>query len=130
DASGNAWFGVSVSNSIAIPTGTPPSIVELNSSGSAVLASAVRAGMGNVAALVLDASSNVYIAGSYSSQSTAFPATPGAFQTAPQPIVPTLPYQAPSGGGMDAFVAKWDSSLTRLLAATLIGGEQADSATS
>ena len=130
DAGGNAWIGAAVSNTIAVPTGTPPTIVELNSAGSAVLASAVRPGMGDVAALAFDANSNVYIAGSYSSQSTAFAATPGAFQTAPQPVVPTLPGQTPPGGGQDAFVAKWDSGLTHLLAATLLGGEQQDVATS
>ena len=130
DADGNAWIGAAVSNPIAVPTGTPPAIVELNSTGSAVLASAVRAGMGNVTALAFDADSNIFIAGSYGSQSTAFPATPGAFQTAAQPIVPTLPGQTPSGGGEDAFVAKWDSSLTHLLGATLLGGEQQDVATS
>jgi uncharacterized protein (TIGR03437 family) len=130
DAMGNAWIGVTTGNTIAPPTGTPPAIVKLNSTGSAVLASAVMAGMSVVSALAFDANSNVYIAGSWSSQSTPFPATPGAFQTVPQPVVPMLPYQTQSGGGMDAFVAKWDSSLTHQLAATLLGGEQSDFATS
>jgi uncharacterized protein (TIGR03437 family) len=130
DAAGNAWIGVAVNSSIATSPGTPPAVVELNPAGSAVVASAVQAGLGNVAALAFDADSSVYIAGSYTPQIEGFPATPGAFQSAPQPATPVLPYQAPSGGGMDAFVAKWDSSLTHLLAATLLGGELPDTATS
>src|SRR6185295_20180498 len=77
-----------------------------------------------------DADSNVYTTGWYPQQNQAFPATPGAFQTTPLPAAPSLPYQSGAGGGMDAFVAKWDSSLTKLLAATLIGGELPDTATS
>ncbi len=129
DAAGNAWIGAALNPNI-VPTGIGASVVKLNSTGSAVLASAVQAGLGNVAALALDASSNVYVAGSYSPQAAKFPATPGAFQAVPLPAIPALTYQAPSGGGLDAFVAKWDSSLTHLLAATLLGGELPDTATS
>jgi uncharacterized protein (TIGR03437 family) len=129
DAAGNAWIGVSLNPNI-VPTGIGASVVELNPTGSAVIASAVQAGLDSVLALALDANSNVYVAGAYSGGSAKFPATPGAFQSAPQPAVPSLNYQSPSGGGMDAFVAKWDSSLTHLLAATLLGGESLDSATS
>jgi hypothetical protein len=130
DAAGNAWIGIAINSSIAPSVGISPSVVELNSTGSAVVASAVQAGLGSVAALALDANANVYIAGSYTPQTASFPATPGAFQSAPQPAVPALPYQAGSGGGMDVFVAKWDGSLTHLLAATLLGGELPDAATS
>jgi uncharacterized protein (TIGR03437 family) len=129
DAAGNAWIGAALNPNI-VPTGPGASVVKLNATGSAVLASAVQAGLGSVAALALDASSNVYVAGSYTSQAAKFPSTPGAFQPAPQPAVPPLTYQAPSGGGGDAFVAKWDSSLTHLLAATLLGGELPDAAAS
>uniref|UniRef100_Q01W23 IPT/TIG domain-containing protein n=1 Tax=Solibacter usitatus (strain Ellin6076) TaxID=234267 RepID=Q01W23_SOLUE len=128
DAAGNVWIGAALNPGI-VPTGIGASVVKLNSTGSAVLASAVQAGLGNVAALALDASSNVYVAGS-TSQAAKFPATPGAFQSFPLPAIPALIYQAPSGGGLDAFVAKWDSSLTHLLAATLLGGELPDTATS
>jgi uncharacterized protein (TIGR03437 family) len=130
DAAGNAWMGVAVNSTIAPSAGTAPAVVELNPSGSAVVASAVQAGLGNTAAIAFDGDSNVYVAGSYTPQISGFPATPGAFQSAPQPAVPALPYQSPSGGGTDVFVAKWDSGLTHLLAATLLGGEQADTATS
>jgi uncharacterized protein (TIGR03437 family) len=129
DAAGNTWIGAALTPNI-VPTGPGASVVKLNSTGSAVLASAVQSGLGTVAALALDGSSNVYVAGSYNPQAVKFPATPGAFQPAPQPVIPTLTYQAPSGGGLDAFVAKWDSSLTHLLAATLLGGELPDTATS
>ena len=129
DAAGNAWIGAAVNPGIA-PTGVSPSVVELNPTGSAVLASAVQAGLDSVAALALDADSNVFVAGSYTPRSAGFPATPGAFQPAPQPAIPALPYGTVSGGGLDAFVAKWDSSLTHLLAATLLGGELPDTATS
>ncbi|MEP6963289.1 MAG: hypothetical protein ABI995_14505, partial [Acidobacteriota bacterium] len=89
----------------------------------------VQAGLDSVAALALDAAGNVYAAGSYRG-SPAFPATAGAFQSAPQPVVPALGSQSPSGGGLDVFVAKWDRSLTHLLAATLLGGESTDAPTS
>ncbi len=129
DAAGNAWIGAS-NNSGIVPTGgRAAGVVKLNPTGSAVLASAVQPGLDAVAALALDANGNVYVAGSYS-YAAAFPATPGAFQPAPAPAIPTLPYETPSGGGSDAFVAKWDSTLTHLLAATLLGGEQPDAAAS
>ena len=130
DATGNAWLGVPTGSGIAPGTGVSPSVVELNSSGSGLIASAVQAGLGSVAALALDAASNVYIAGSYTPQNVSFPATSGAFQSAPQPVAPTLGSQGGSGGGTEAFVAKWDSGLTHLLAATLLGGELPDVATS
>jgi uncharacterized protein (TIGR03437 family) len=128
DAAGNAWIGAPSNPSIS--PGPRASVVELNPTGSAVVASAFQPGLGSVAALALDANSNVYVAGSYTPQAAKFPATPGAFQPAPQPAIPALQYQPASGGGMDAFVAKWDSSLTHLLAATLLGGELPDTATS
>ncbi len=128
DAAGNAWIGVAAKPGL-VP-GASASVVELNPAGSAVVASAVQVGLGSVAALALDANSNVYIAGSYRPQAVSFPATPDAFQPAPQPAIPALSYQASSGGGLDAFVAKWDRSLTHLLAATLLGGELPDTATS
>ena len=128
DATGNAWIGAP-SNPSIVP-GTRAIVAELNPTGSVLMASAAQAGLGSVAALALDASSNVYVAGSYTPQNVSFPATPGAFQPARQPAVPALPDQSPSGGGLDAFVAKWDSSLTHLLAATLLGGELPDAATS
>ena len=129
DSAGNAWIGAANNPGITPTGGRAASVVKLNPKGSAVLASAVQAGLGAVAALALDANGNAYVAGSYS-PSASFSATPGAFQTAPAPAIPTLEYESPSGGGSDAFVAKWDSTLTHLLAATLLGGEQPDAAAS
>lgn len=128
DASGNAWIGAP--NNPSVAPGPRASVVKLNPTGSAVLASVAQAGLGSVAALALDASSNVYVAGFRSPQAVNFPSTPGAFQAAPQPAAPALPDQPTPGGGLDAFVAKFDSSLTRLLAATLLGGELPDTASS
>ena len=126
DAAGNAWIGVGINPNI-VPTGPSATVVELNPTGTALVASVSEPALG-VAAIALDSSSNVYVAGSF--PGGAFPATPGAFQSAPQPAIPSLTYEPSAGGGSDAFVAKFDSSLTHLLAATLLGGELADAATS
>ena len=45
DRAGNAWLGVAVNSTIAVPSGIPPVVVELNPAGSAVVASAVQAGL-------------------------------------------------------------------------------------
>jgi uncharacterized protein (TIGR03437 family) len=127
DAAGNTWIGVGTNPNI-VPTGPSATVVELNPTGSALVASISEPALG-VAAIALDSSSDVYVAGSYTG-GEAFPATPGAFQSAPQPAIPSLTYEPVAGGGSDAFVAKFDSSLTHLLAATLLGGELADAATS
>ena len=67
---------------------------------------------GDVAyAVVLDSSNNIYIASV--SNSTNFPTTTGA-------------YQGISGGGYDAVVSKFNSSLTSLLASTYLGGSGND----
>ncbi|MFH1999805.1 MAG: SBBP repeat-containing protein, partial [Planctomycetota bacterium] len=62
--------------------------------------------------LALDADGNVFVAGSTSSID--FPVTPGAFDT------------LYNGGATDAFVAKLDSDLRSLLAATYLGGAGQD----
>jgi hypothetical protein len=120
DSSGNVWFG------------GRGNVVGLNAGGSRLIASTMQAGI-SIAALALDSNSNVCATGSASSiypdSSTpafVFPATLGAVQPAPQPATPFLPGQMPPGGISDAFVVEWDSSLSRILAATLLGGELAD----
>jgi uncharacterized protein (TIGR03437 family) len=112
DASGNTWLA------------SRGNVVELNATGSTLLASTLEPHI-DIAALALDSNSNVYAAGS---ASAGFLATPGAFQPAPQPAVPTLPGEI-SGGGGDAFAIKWDGHLAKL-AATLVGGELSDAARS
>jgi uncharacterized protein (TIGR03437 family) len=96
----------------------------LNAAGSALLGSNVQSGFA-IAALALDATSNLYATG-VSNGDFPLPSTPGAFQPTPQPAVPSLPGQGLPGGGSDAFVMKWDSRLTQVLAATLLGGESTD----
>ena len=112
DAHGNVYFG------------GRGNIGELNAAGSTLLASAAQDGL-LISAVALNANADVYIVGS-SSQSAVFQATPGAFQTARQPAIPPLPGESPAGGGADAFVMKWDGSLSQILAATLLGGELPD----
>jgi len=61
--------------------------------------------------VAVDASENAYIGGFTSS--TDFPATVGAFQTA-------------SGGGIDGFVAKLNSTGSAFLYVTYLGGHRQD----
>lgn len=119
DPSGDVFFG------------GQSTVIKLNPTGSELLASAVQPGT-SIAALALDANSNLYTTGiatdafGGSNPVFVFPSTPGAFQATPQPAIPNLPGEAPAGGGADAFVVKWDSNLSQILAATLLGGEQVD----
>jgi uncharacterized protein (TIGR03437 family) len=127
DSAGNAWIGAGAGNSLAAGDVVRPSVVELNSTGTDIIASASSAGLGSVAAIAFDADSNVYVAGEFLPP-TGFPASVDAFQPFTQPIVTALSGQPQ--GGYDAFVGKWDHGLTHLLAATLLGGELTDAATS
>src|SRR5581483_6642905 len=111
DAAGDAWFGGYTN------------VVELNPKATALIASNAISNV-TIQALALDSSSNAYVAGW---GGVGFTGTTGAFQRGPQPAVPALPGQRPSGGLQDAFVAKFDSSLSQLLAATVLGGESSDS---
>jgi uncharacterized protein (TIGR03437 family) len=114
DPIGNTYFGGN------------GNIVLLNATGSAILGSMTEPV--NISALALDSAGNLYATGytSYQIGEAMFPATSGAFQTVPLPAIPNLPTQLSAGGGADAFVMKWDAGLTKLLAATLLGGELTD----
>ncbi len=130
DAAGNLWIGVNNPGNLGPSAAAGHvSVVELNPTGSDVIASANQAGLGGAQAIALDANGNVYIAGAYG-PAAGFAATPGAFQATQQPAIPALEYQPPAGGGSDAFIAKFDNSLSHLLAATLLGGESPDGAVS
>ncbi|MFQ5858408.1 MAG: SBBP repeat-containing protein, partial [Anaerolineae bacterium] len=65
-----------------------------------------------VYAMALDNSQNVYVTGR--TESSDFPTTDGAFNTAP-------------AGGFDAFVSKLDSNLQNLLASAYLGGTEIES---
>lgn len=85
-------------------------------SGKPLLASTYLGGSANEGAfremsVALDAAGNVYVAGHTSS--TDFPVTPGA-------------HDETFNGNYDVFIAKFDGSLTNLLAATYLGGSGFD----
>ena len=87
-------------------------VTKLNVDGSAVLSSTYLTGT-LPWSIAVDPSGNAYLTGGTSS--TAFPSTPGAFQTK-------------LAGDADAFVLKFDASLKTLQYATLLGGTSTDRA--
>ncbi|HLK21713.1 MAG TPA: IPT/TIG domain-containing protein, partial [Bryobacteraceae bacterium] len=98
----------------------------MNASGSAIVA-ANTTEYATIAAIALGADGNVYVTGATAGP---FTATPNAFQRFLQPNIPSLPYGNVAGGGSDAFVVKYNGSLSKVLAATLLGGESVDSGAS
>lgn len=97
----------------------PPEVFLMSADGSSMLASKLQNEAG-VNALALDANGDLYATGQANG---ILATTPGAFQTSPQPAIPPLPNSA---NGPDAFVLKFDSGLSQVLAATLLGGEGTD----
>ncbi len=96
----------------------------LSAGGNALLHSLPRTGTAQVLAMALDGQGNLLATGSAGLN---FQTTPWAFQPAPRPAIPALPgYFGPIGGQDEAFVAKMDGELSKVLAATLVGGEGRD----
>lgn len=124
DAVGNAYITGSTSSS-DFPTqnalqsqsggGSDAFVTELNPSGSAFVFSTYLGGSQNDEAygLVLDASGNIYLAGS--TQSSDFPTTPNVFQTL-------------YGGAGDGFLTKLGAGGAVIVYSTFIGGSGADQA--
>ncbi|MGD0300542.1 MAG: SBBP repeat-containing protein [Bryobacteraceae bacterium] len=96
------------------------SVYSMNATGSALLQSNASQPIA-VDSIALDSAGNLYATGTALAH---FVATPGAFQSSPQPAIPALP--GVNGNGPNAFVLKFDSTLSKVLAATLLGGEGSD----
>ncbi|MGI8742772.1 MAG: SBBP repeat-containing protein [Bryobacteraceae bacterium] len=108
DPAGNAYIG------------GDRAVFLMSSDGDALLGSNIQTAA-QVSAIVLDANNNLYATGW---STDALPATPGGFQTSPQPAIPSLPGER--GDGSDAFVIQFDRALSKVLASTLLGGERDD----
>src|SRR5438876_4733365 len=116
DASGNAYVtGGTASTDFPTTPGafqTTPSgggdafVTKLNSTGSLLLYSTYLHGADGES-IAVDAAGNAYVTGD--ADSTNFPTTTGAFQTA-------------SGGALDAFVTKLNQTGTALVYSTYLGG--------
>jgi len=120
DASGNAYVtGGTASTDFPTTPGafqTTPSgggdafVTKLNSTGSLLLYSTYLHGADGES-IAVDAAGNAYVTGD--ADSTNFPTTTGAFQTA-------------SGGALDAFVTKLNQTGTALVYSTYLGGSGSD----
>ena len=132
DAEGNAYV-TGRTNSPDFPT-TPLAwdtgsrntvdafVTKLNAIGSALVYSTRLGGVGtginftSGSAIVVDDAGNAYVTGSTSS--SAFPTTPGAFDTAISP-----------GADFDGFLTKLDAAGTSLIYSTYLGGAGSDAGT-
>jgi len=90
-------------------------VAKVNPSGSALAYASFLGGSGDDRAfgIAVDGAGNAYVAGKATSTAATFPETSGAFQAA-------------SGGGDDAFVAKVNPSGSALVYAGFLGGGGAD----
>jgi hypothetical protein len=120
---GNIYFGYSGFNS---PVPSASGVYLMNATGSALLGLNVTEPVA-ISSIALGKDGDLYATGSTVG---GFVATPGAFQSVPQPAIPSLPDGPAAGGGADAFVLKFDGTLSKILAATLLGGEGVDAGAS
>ena len=119
---GNLYVAFSAPSNTALPAlggyqSTPANIflAEVSSDGRSLLAATYFGGAGDtIAALQLDATGSVYVAGT--ALSAGFPTTPGAYQR--QPVTDPQRY---CNGPANQFVAKFDQSLKTLVFSTLVG---------
>ena len=90
-------------------------ISKFNNNLSKLLASTLIGGYGEefTTSILIDKEDSIYVAGGTNSAN--FPKTAGAYQT------------SYGGGSMDAFISKLNSDLSKLLASTLLGGDNYDS---
>ena len=116
---GNIYFGYKGFNS---PIPSASGVYLMNATGSALLGSNTSEQVA-INSIALGKDGSLYATGSTVG---GFVATPGAFQSVPRPAIPSLPDGPAAGGGADAFVVKFDSTLSKILAATLLGGEGVD----
>lgn len=129
DSSGNAYIA-GITGSTSFPTtpgafqqtfdrtlGSAAFLVKLNPTGTAQIYSTLLGGLGDNQArsVVIDKSGYAYVAGTTNSH--AFPVTPGAYQTV---------NHASGTPGYNNFVAKFDPTGSTLLYSTYIGGSAKD----
>jgi uncharacterized protein (TIGR03437 family) len=114
DPLGNAYFSDASSNTINL----------MNGSGSALLHS--LASLAPVNAMALDTEGNIFLTGNTGFTDQPFQTTPGAFQTAVQPGGVQVSGYFGYSAWSEAYVAKLDGGLSRVIAATLLGGEGLD----
>jgi uncharacterized protein (TIGR03437 family) len=121
--SGNIYFAY---NGFNDPIPSAVGVYLMNATGSALLQSNTSEYV-IINSIALGTDGNLYATGSTYGT---FISTPGAFQSAPQPAIPSLPGGGAAGGGTDAFVVKYNGTLSKVLAATLLGGESTDAGAS
>ncbi len=131
DSSGNAYVAGSTA-SVDFPTtagafqpvsggGNDSFVTKLDPTGSALVFSTYLGGSGNDQGngIAIDTAGNAYVTGQ--TQSSNFPTSAGAFQSASGGCGSSYPYLC------DAFVAKLNSTGTALVFSTYLGGSSADS---
>jgi uncharacterized protein (TIGR03437 family) len=110
---GNIYFGFNGFNN---PTPSASGVYLMNAAGSALLAENISEPVA-ISSIALGKDGNLYATGS---TGPTFRATPGAYQSVP----------VPNGVDSNAFVLKFDGTLSKILAATLLGGEGVDAGAS